>query len=201
MAKLVITLDGIPVRDFQLNVQRVSIGRKPGNAIRLDDATVSGEHAAILMGAPATITDLGSTNGTSVNGERIGKCELHHGDVVAIGRHRMKFVDEARQDLARTVMLKAGDPDEIGPAVLHVLSGPKAGQRLTLERERSAIGKPGAEVVVIAREARGYTLLPVRRGVDVRLNGIALGEKPAPLHDGDVLEVAGAMLQFRKEAC
>lgn len=196
MAKLIITLDGVTLRDYQLDIGRVTIGRQPGNDIRLDDQTVSSEHAAVQLGDPATLTDLGSTNGTFVNGERIGKQALAHGDVIRIGNHEMKFVDEESQDMAATVVLRPGAVTA-GVAVLHVLNGSKTGQVLPLEKERSAIGKPGVEVAVVVRGDEGYSLMAMKSGGDTRLNGVVLTDKPAPLHDNDLIEIAGTRLQFK----
>jgi len=197
MAKLTITLDGVTLRDYQLNTERVTIGRQPGNDIRLEDQTVSSEHAAVQIGNPVTLTDLGSTNGTFVNGERISKQALAHGDVIRIGHHEMKFVDEQSQDMAATVVLQPGQAKAAGEASLHILSGAKAGETLPLDKERSAIGKPGNEVAVVVRAEDGYSLLPVKSGGDTRLNGVVLADKPAPLHDSDLIEIAGTRLQFR----
>lgn len=197
MAKLIITLDGVTLREYQLNTGRVTIGRQPGNDIRLDDQTVSSEHAAVQLGDPATLTDLGSTNGTFVNGDRIGKQALSHGDVIRIGHHEMKFVDEESQDMAATVVLRPGEAVAAAEASLHVLSGSKAGQVLPLEKERSAIGKPGVEVAVVVRGDEGYSLLSMKSGGDTRLNGVVLSDKPAPLHDSDLIEIAGTRLQFK----
>jgi len=198
MAKLIITLDGVTLRDYQLETQRVTIGRQAGSDIRLDDQTVSSEHAAVLLGEPITLTDLGSTNGTFVNGEAVRKRALTHGDVIRIGHHEMQFVDEDSQDMTATMVLNPGSTKAQSlEASLHVLNGAKAGERLPLEKERSAIGKPGVEVAVVLREGGGYKLLSVKSSGDTWLNGVVLSDKPASLEDHDLIEIAGTRLQFR----
>jgi hypothetical protein len=70
-----------------------SIGRHPTNLVPFDDPSVSGEHAEItFMRERWWIRDLGSTNGTLVNGERIdGPTALRSGDVVQFGRVSGRF--------------------------------------------------------------------------------------------------------------
>ncbi|NBS48933.1 MAG: FHA domain-containing protein, partial [Betaproteobacteria bacterium] len=65
MPRLIITLDGLTLRDVQLNRERTTIGRRPHNDLVIDNLAVSGDHAAILRGpAGSFVEDLGSTNGT-----------------------------------------------------------------------------------------------------------------------------------------
>jgi hypothetical protein len=111
----------------------------------------------------------------------------------------MRFVDEQSQDMAATVVLRPGAATA-GKASLHILSGTKKGEVLPLLKERNAIGKPGVEVAVVIRAEQGYSLLPMGSGGETRLNGILLSEEPAPLHDSDLIEIAGTRLQFKTEA-
>jgi hypothetical protein len=72
---------------FQLNKPEVSIGRNESNDIQLSEQTVTGKHAIIhLRGKEINITDLGSTNGTFVNGERIRNKQIVHGDKIRLGK-------------------------------------------------------------------------------------------------------------------
>ncbi len=102
MPKLVKIVNGVIVREYPLNDKEVTIGRAPGNPIQLDDATVSSLHArveilpsAYLEGfSDVWLEDKNSTNGTLINGRRITRVRLKHGDVVGIGSHKLEFVDE-----------------------------------------------------------------------------------------------------------
>src|SRR5690606_39780927 len=92
MGKLIISLDGKALREVNLEKERCTIGRLPENDIHLDDKAASSRHAAILtILNDSFIEDLGSTNGTFVNGKVIKKHALGDGDVVTIGRHELKF--------------------------------------------------------------------------------------------------------------
>ena len=94
MAKLIITLDGQLLSEFEFDKERITIGRKPENDIPIDNLAISGEHAAITMfNNDAFVEDLGSTNGTLVNEHPITKHALHHGDEIEIGKYRLKYVN------------------------------------------------------------------------------------------------------------
>ena len=90
MPKLIVSIDGVVVKEFQLTKDRSTIGRRPYNDVVIDNLAVSGEHAVIQMaGGQATLEDLGSTNGTYVNGERIDSTHVHDGDRLTLGRTSM----------------------------------------------------------------------------------------------------------------
>lgn len=94
MAKLIITLDGQLLSEFELDKERITIGRKLHNDIPIDNLAISGEHAAITTyHNDAFVEDLGSTNGTLVNNQPITKHALHHGDEIEIGKYRLKYVN------------------------------------------------------------------------------------------------------------
>jgi hypothetical protein len=180
----------------------VTIGRNSANDIVLNEPVVSGEHAALQLGAKvATITDLNSTNGTFVNGERVNKRSLQHNDVVGIGSHELRYVDNAVQDFASTLVLQHKPEDAAAQqqAALKVLNGPRAGKIMPITKQRTALGKPGVQVAVIMRQESGYALLAVPvSGVAVttRLNGKPVGSEPQPLRFDDEIEIADVRLAF-----
>jgi len=74
MAKLIFSLDGAFLGDILLDKERMTIGRRPTNDIHIDNLAVSGEHAAIsTIGNDSFLEDLGSTNGTLINGKTVTK--------------------------------------------------------------------------------------------------------------------------------
>lgn len=197
MPKLVITLDGVSLREYALTAQRHTIGRSPDNDIFLDDQTVSSEHAAVSMGGDPAVTDLSSTNGTFVNGVQVSKHDLAHGDVIRIGRHELKYIDELAQDLTATVVLPASAP---GQAQLQVLSGSKAGAVLDILHGRATIGKPGGDVAVVMREGEHYRLLPMGKGSGkITINAGPIDGVGALLKDGDEIHIAGTRLRFKEK--
>lgn len=202
MAKLVISLDGMNVRDFTLQAERITVGRNSGNDIVLNEPVVSGQHAALQLKPEPTITDLNSTNGTRLNGKAITKARLHHNDVIRIGSHELRFVDEGVQDFAATMVLQAAPSEVKGAApmaALKLLNGPRAGEVMPIEKKRTALGKPGVQVAVILYTPDGYELLPVSLAtseLNIRVNGERLKAEPRLLHDGDEIAIADARLSF-----
>ncbi len=76
----------------KLQAGAISIGRAGDNDLRLADATVSSYHARIFTYLEASyIEDLGSTNGTYLNGKRIEKHTLHAGDIIKLGKHELEI--------------------------------------------------------------------------------------------------------------
>jgi len=101
MARLILSLDGQVMAEYNMNKERYTIGRLPDNDIRIDNPAVSGHHSLIInILNDSFLEDLNSTNGTYVNGKLIKKHALQHGDVITAGHHQLRFVedDDAHQD-------------------------------------------------------------------------------------------------------
>jgi pSer/pThr/pTyr-binding forkhead associated (FHA) protein len=113
MAKLVLSMNGVVQGEFELNQERATIGRKPDNDIPIDNLAVSGKHALIItILDDSFLEDLGSTNGTYVNGKLVKKHVLKDGDVIAIGKHELKYINEHAteddDDFEKTMIIKPG---------------------------------------------------------------------------------------------
>jgi len=94
MARLVLSLDGQTLAEYNMSKERYTVGRLPDNDIRIDNAAVSGHHALIInILNDSFLEDLNSTNGTYVNGKIIKKHALQHGDVITVGHHALRFID------------------------------------------------------------------------------------------------------------
>jgi pSer/pThr/pTyr-binding forkhead associated (FHA) protein len=109
MARLVLSLDGQVMAEFNMNKERYTIGRLPDNDIRIDNAAVSGHHSLIInILNDSFLEDLNSTNGTYVNGKLIKKHALQHGDVITVGHHQLRFVedDEAQDEFEKTMVIQ-----------------------------------------------------------------------------------------------
>jgi pSer/pThr/pTyr-binding forkhead associated (FHA) protein len=114
MAKLIMSLDNAVIREVPLDKERFTIGRKAHNDIQIDNLAVSGEHALIVtILNDSFLEDLGSTNGTLVNGNPVKKHILQTNDVIEIGKYKLKFVSEAPTgsssvaDFEKTMVLRA----------------------------------------------------------------------------------------------
>jgi pSer/pThr/pTyr-binding forkhead associated (FHA) protein len=114
MAKLILSMDGLVLKEIPLTKERTTIGRKPHNDIQIDNLAVSGEHAVIVtILNDSFLEDLGSTNGTVVNGNPIKKHFLQNNDVIELGKYKLKFVGEAapsasaeKADFEKTMVLR-----------------------------------------------------------------------------------------------
>ncbi len=102
MAKLILSLDGQVIKEFSLTKERSTIGRKPHNDIQIDNLAVSGEHAMIMtILNDSFLEDLGSTNGTLVNGQPVKKHFLQNNDVIEIGKYKLKYINEAPASMSQ----------------------------------------------------------------------------------------------------
>lgn len=219
MAKMIVSIDGVVIKEVQLTKERTMLGRRPYNDIVIDNLAVSGEHAVMHMTEhEVEVEDLGSTNGTYVNGKAIKRQVLRNGDTIEVGKYKIRFLqEEADGGYEKTMIFKPGMvPPPLAPrpaaaapaaapatasaaplsAVIRVLSGAAAGREVALTKVVTTIGKPGVAVASITRRHHGFVLAHVE-GPDTPMhNGTRIGQAPVPLHTGDMLELAGTEMQF-----
>ncbi len=110
MARLILSLGGQILAEFNMTKERFTIGRLPDNDVRIDNPAVSGHHSLIInILNDSFLEDLSSTNGTYVNGKLIKKHALQHSDVVTVGHHQLRFVEtvaeEQDDEFARTMII------------------------------------------------------------------------------------------------
>ena len=109
MGKLVVSLDGVVIKEVQITKDKTTLGRRPYNDIVIDNLAVSGEHAVLQMvGSDVFIEDLNSTNGTYINGKAVKKQLLAHNDTVEIGKYKIKYLVEDGVDYEKTMIMKPG---------------------------------------------------------------------------------------------
>lgn len=215
MPKMIVSIDGVVIKEVQLTKERTTLGRRPYNDIVIDNLAVSGEHAAIHMpGDEVEVEDLGSTNGTYVNGKSVKRQTLRNGDTVEVGKYKIRFLqDDAGPNFEKTMVFKPGmvppvaaRPPAAAPAaaaiqgVIRVLSGPAAGREVALHKVVTTIGKPGTAVASITKRHQGFVLAHVEGPEMPLLNGTAIDEAPVTLKHGDRLELAGTTMQFEQAA-
>ncbi len=118
MARLILSLDGQVMAEYNMAKERYTVGRLPDNDVRIDNAAVSGHHGLIInILNDSFLEDLNSTNGTYVNGKLIKKHALTHGDVITIGHHHLRFVDSQvesseQDEFERTLVIQPGQVNE-----------------------------------------------------------------------------------------
>ena len=109
MGKLVVSLDGVVIKEVQITKDKTTLGRRPYNDIVIDNLAVSGEHAVLQMvGGDVFIEDLNSTNGTYINGKAIKKQLLTHNDTVEIGKYKIKYLVDESSDYEKTMIMRPG---------------------------------------------------------------------------------------------
>ncbi len=217
MGKLVVSLDGVVIKEVQITKDKTTLGRRPYNDIVIDNLAVSGEHAVLQMvGADVFIEDLNSTNGTYINGKAIKKQLLTHNDTVEIGKYKIKYLVDEGGDYEKTMIMRPGAvppaftppagpapamsspatgmPSQ--PAVIKVLNGAAAGREVALTKVVTTVGKPGVQVASITKRPNGYAFAHVEGGTRPSVNGVPLVGDSVPLRNGDVIELAGTQMQF-----
>lgn len=204
MPKMIVSIDGVVIKEVQLSKDRTSLGRRPYNDIVIDNLAVSGEHAVLQMsGVEVYVEDLNSTNGTYVNGKAVKKQLLQHADVVEIGKYKISFVIEngatAEKSAATATAPVAGTVPTsplVSTAAIRVMSGAAAGREVILVKMVTTIGKPGVAVAAITKRFQEFVVTHVEGAEKPTLNGTAVGAEPVTLKNGDVLELAGTQMQF-----
>ena len=123
VGRLIIATEGRTTADLPLKIGRVIIGRTVDNDLQIDSRFVSRHHCQIITTAQGSlIEDLNSTNGIYVQGRRVRRHNLNDGDVVAVGKHEIMYVDErlprARTSFTETIPgvlpAESGDADADG---------------------------------------------------------------------------------------
>jgi pSer/pThr/pTyr-binding forkhead associated (FHA) protein len=206
MPKMIVSIDGVVIKEVQLSKDRTSLGRRPYNDIVIDNLAVSGEHAVLQMsGNEVYVEDLNSTNGTYVNGKAVKKQLLQHGDTVEIGKYKISYVNEpASPAFDKTQVVNTAtsgvSPPSAASAVLaaaiRVMSGAAAGREVALVKVVTTIGKPGVAVAAITKRPQGFVVAHVEGAEKPTLNGSPIGSDPVSLKNGDLLELAGTQMQF-----
>ena len=217
MPRMIVSIDSVVIKEVELTKERTTLGRRPYNDIVIDNLAVSGEHAVIHMADDGVeIEDVGSTNGTYVNAKAVTRQELRNGDIIEVGKYKIRFLQEAEgENFEKTMLVKPGmvSPSMVAPraaaaatpqaavplsAVIRVMSGAAAGREVALSKVVTTIGKPGVAVASITKRHKGHVLAHVEGPDRPLLNGTPMGEAPVPLKHGDCITLAGTEMQFEQ---
>jgi hypothetical protein len=172
MARLILSLDGQVMAEYNMNKERYTVGRLPDNDIRIDNPAVSGHHSLVInILNDSFLEDLNSTNGTYVNGKLIKKHALQHGDVVTVGHHQLRFVDTQSMD---------SEPDEFEKTMIIT---PGSAVAAAAAKKASAIAPPPAPPAATSKTAS----TAIRPGV-----AGATSEQPVALPKAKLQVLSGA---------
>ncbi len=195
MAKLQILFHGDVIDEMDITNDTMTIGRKSDCDIHLDNLAVSGHHARIVtVMNDSFIEDTNSTNGTYLNGSLIKKQQLSNNDVIKVGKHDIKFINdsagggsfehtmiinpasdglqetEGSAAINQSVNKLAAEIASIGStgsrqkARIKITSGANSGKELPLTKVLTTLGKPGIQVAAITRRPTGYFLIHIDGG-------------------------------------
>ena len=190
MAKLMVTRSGTNLGSWFIDDRRLVIGRAEGVDIRLEDAAVSKQHASIeVMGVDHILLDLESSNGTFVNGTRVMRHLLRHGDAIDILGFELKYVDHksvVSSDGDRTMFFTRGAEGTLLPA------GDGKGP---LAHPLTAVGERGRDYAAVFRRPDGFALARVT-GKPPKVDGKPIVDGWQLLRDGAVIEVGGEKVEL-----
>jgi len=227
VARLIASSSSGEQKIFLLSKEITTIGRKPNNDIYVDNLSVSGKHAQfITVREDSFLEDLGSTNGTYVNGKLVKKHALLHGDNITLGKYQITYQNDSsstEKDSEQTMAIKPSEtslpaanaldesaqenlttnaaPSSINDkeAYLQLLSGANAGKELILKKALTTIGQPGVQVAAITRRPQGYFLIHVDGGPNnavPKVADIPIGSSAYELKSHDIIELAGVKMEF-----
>jgi len=182
MGKLVVSLDGVVIKEVQITKDKTTLGRRPYNDIVIDNLAVSGEHAVLQMvGADVFIEDLNSTNGTYVNGQPVKKHFLQNNDVIELGKYRLKFLTEpaaqAPAEYEKTLILRPETLRQTGGETAAPAADAKASQAETKSTAMPKAPAAASAASPASAPAAEEGTKPVPLGVIKILNGVNAGRE------------------------
>jgi len=197
MPKMIVSIDGVVIKEVQLTKDRTTLGRRPYNDIVIDNLAVSGEHAVLqLTGNEVYLEDLNSTNGTYVNGKAVKKQLLQNNDTVEIGKYKIKFINEAPgATFEKTMIMKPGMvppmPKPAAPAAggeaAAASAGAAAGATATAE-----VAGVNASIKVLSGAAAGREVPLVKVVTTIGKPGVAVAAITKRAHGFVVAHVEGS---------
>jgi hypothetical protein len=217
MPKLVVSRNGNLIATRFVDGMRLTIGRASDCDVRLEDAAVSKHHALVeVLGKDYVLRDLGSANGTRVNGQEVTRHLLQHGDLVQVLEFEMRYVDHksvSGGDGDRTMVIEsAALTAPAGGAGTRTLptravdiayptgsvrwsTGARSGDTVPLVRPIATFGQPGGQVIAVFRRPQGFYVASVE-GQLPRVNGRTVAAGWQPLAVGDRVKVGGDEIEL-----
>jgi pSer/pThr/pTyr-binding forkhead associated (FHA) protein len=196
MPKMIVSIDGVVIKEVQLTKDRTTLGRRPYNDVVIDNLAISGEHAVFQMtGNDVFIEDLNSTNGTYVNGKAAKKQQLVNGDTVEVGKYKIKFVSEVASDgFEKTMMVRPGmvPPPHVAPAPMAASPTAFAASRPPAPAPAPAASAAQASIKVLSGAAAGREVPLTKVVTTIGKPGVAVAAITKRPHGFVVHHVEGA---------
>lgn len=228
MAKIHLKFKNAVLKEVPLTgVQLLTIGRKEGNDLVIDNPAISGSHAQIVQEEENFfIEDLGSTNGTYVNGQKITRHILKSSDTVLIGNHTIEFFSEKpgeaespkpaprARSMGETMIIAPAEQKIIMAATekmevlggFIIIQGDTDKKEYLLKDRITTIGKDAAALIPL----KGFFAPKVAALVNRRKDGYFISPSSGKdlkindqkvtqrydLKDGDMVEIGDLKMQF-----
>lgn len=220
MATLTLAKKGSALHTITLSKERTTLGRRTFNDIVIDAPGISAEHAVIITSHhESCFEDIGSTNGSLINGQPSRIHFLQDQDVITLGGYTLTYhadvdadtkTDAATDTLerrcnkssdtvrARTHSHKMGKQHSphLKPATIKITSGPHAGKEVALTKVLTTIGQPGIQVAAFTINAEGCSLTHVEGPAFPSVNGASIGRGSHLLVHNDLIAMCGAEAVF-----
>lgn len=222
MAKLVVSQNGMVEGHYFLDKPRFTLGRLLHSDIYLNHPSVSNLHAVIVtLSNDHILEDVGSTNGTLINGEKIDKHILQNNDTIELGCYQLKYVNQranSDMDFDKTMITTAAmtDVDQLSakPVLATAVSAARAvktsfplggvrhlkgefvGHEVLINAPLKTFGRPGTQLLMISRRPLGYYVTHVEGRRTPRINGKSIGTQAVLLNVNDRVEIADLVLEF-----
>jgi pSer/pThr/pTyr-binding forkhead associated (FHA) protein len=217
MPEIIVKLGDNIVQKYFFVKETMGVGRAPDNEIVIENLAISRNHAVIKFEeGKYSLIDLGSSNGSYVNGVKVKRTELMDKDVITLGKHKLFFYDQrvAAEPPRRTAMLDADRTMLVTPTLvgqITVTKGRQKGQTFSLDQPSMILGKgPECQIqlndwfvsrqhAVIEKHNDEYTIRDLNSWRHTRVNGEVVDQ--GPLASGDIIQLGPTvMLNFRLES-
>ncbi|MES9850389.1 MAG: FHA domain-containing protein [Candidatus Thiodiazotropha sp. L084R] len=210
MPKLTLSFKGRVIDVFHLEPGSTDIGRNSDCSISIDSLAIAPHQATITDdGSDYRLTARDDAFPVLVNHEQTEEINLHHGDVIQIGKHTLAFAEDVMElgaDLSHSPATESNQQEIEEPSqeiddtpssgVLQIVNGDNFGRIIPLKRNMTRIGHTGGDCAMIARREEGYYISFLEGPNPPTINRQPIADKGQLLNDGDLIEVGGTQMQF-----
>lgn len=206
MPKLTLSFKGRLLDVFHIDEGESLIGRDEACEISIDSLAIAPFHARIVLNqAGCQITRLNDDSAIQVNHNPTESVELHHGDVIQVGKHTLTYSEDAIEPAGELQPKSPSDDLEEDPAdnlpttgkgMLQIMNGDNFGRIIPLSRNMTRIGRVGGDCAMISRRDSGYYIAHLEGSIPPSVNNKPIGDASLLLNDGDLIEVGNTQMQF-----
>jgi pSer/pThr/pTyr-binding forkhead associated (FHA) protein len=196
VSKLSLSFKGNLLKVYQLDDGEIVIGSDPASQLHIDSLAVQPRHASVTTkGDVSFLRDLGTPEGTLVNGTKVTEHPLKDGDTIRVGKHDLVYTFSPTTS-EEGGEFKATPKARPKTAWLQILTGNNVGKTISLKNNMTNLGKAGVQTAVIARRGDGYFITHLEGEHSPKVDGVAIGNNSRQLEDGNVIQIGNVKMQF-----